>query len=270
MWNYSLQPTSSFSVAPTAPTVADQLATAMPRYSPEQVAQLQSLIRLDENRGAAEQALQQIDAAGLRNTTNDSFAALDIINNVLGNPVQPNGAEPLGADAMTASVTTLDVAVALGEQRLLEQSGRDSTNARDIELMKPRIENRVKELMAAGASREEIERVARNYGVTPALADIAAEIATQQYDANRNPLADANMAAGQNFLDEEMRRQNSYRPLSYPIGPMAQPQISPTFATMTTVAAVLDTGNGILGDLAPTQGLPNLKGGPSRGGPDFA
>lgn len=266
----------------------------MPRYSPEQVAQLQSLIRLDENRGAAEQALQQIDAAGLRNTTNDSFAALDIINNVLGNPVQPNGAEPLGADAMTASVTTLDVAVALGEQRLLEQSGRDSTNARDIELMKPRIENRVKELMAAGASREEIERVARNYGVTPALADIAAEIATQQYDANRNPLADVapqlmpataetarpndqgmqnllvNMVAGQNFLDEEMRRQNSYRPLSYPIGPMAQPQISPTFATVTTVAAVLDTGNGILGDLAPTQGLPNLKGGPSRGGPDFA
>lgn len=279
MWNYNLQPTSSVGVNSAAPQIAAVSAEPLARYSTEQIAQLQSLIRQESNRSAAEQALLQIDAAGLRNNNvPDSFAAFDIINTALGNPVQPHEAAPIGNDAMTASVTTIGVANALGEQRLLEQSGRDSTTPRDVELMKSRIENRVKEMMASGASREEIERVARHYGSTPALADIAAEIATQQYDANRNPLADmapqlvpattdtarpleqgmqnllVGMVVGQNFAEEEARRASSYRPLSYPVGP---------------IAAAIETGQALLGDLLPTQGLPNLKGGPSRGGPDL-
>lgn len=279
-WNYSIQTTSPYGATLGATTAATPVEPAS-RYSAEQISLLHALVRDPANSDIASRVLGEVNSAGLGNNVRDGERVLDIINHAFGNPV--------GNDPMTASPTTLAVATAIGEQQLLQQSGRDSTAERDIEVMKPRVENRVKELMASGASREQIESAARSYGSTPALADIAAEIATQQYDANRNPLADIapqlvpatteTAAAGNNvlqdflvgttsqhsFAEEEARRQASYRTLSGPI-PAMQP-----FANIDTTAIGSHTPSyELLGDLSPTQGLPNLKGGPARGGPDFA
>lgn len=283
-WNYNIQTTSTYGSAPNVTAPAASPEPAAPRYSAEQISLLNALVRDPANSTIASQVLEQVNNAGLGNNERDGARVLDIINTAFGSPVRLG--EPVGNDVMTASPTTLAVATALGEQRLLEQSGRDSTNERDLELMKSRVENRVKELMANGASRDEIAQVARNYGSTPALADAAAEMAVQQYDANRNPLADAapqlipatpqtarpgenglqnllvGLTAGQNFVDEETRRLNSYRPLSYPIG---------GFATVETTAIGSNTAPSyaLLGDLTPTPGLPP-KINTGRGGPDFA
>ncbi len=102
-------------------------------------------------------------------------------------------------------------------------------------------------------------RNADENAVAPVAAVATIETASVDNSLLQNLLT-GNIAKFDFAKDEELKRQG-YR---------THPGAAPAFATVNTTEAAIDNSYALLGDLSPTSGLPNLKGGPGRGGPDFS
>lgn len=258
--------------APNAPTTA---ASVAPAFDIQQVSQQFSAL-------PPERQLELYDEAHRHGIQGDPARVMEFMHRAMN-----------GNDAMTATPNTLSYAVSLSEQQFLENSGRASTNANDIALLQTRVENYVKQLQGQGLGRDDIVRAVEHLGSTPELRSMASEMAekqlapqdfallngadlaalapaTLQTAAPNNPSLQNAMvraAGGVNFLDEERRRTDSYRVNPGPV---------PAFAGNISVSAAPTESLSIADALdfafeqGPTRGLPNLKSGPSRGGPDFA
>lgn len=295
MWNYNLQPVSPVSVTPAEPTVAAAPATdlAVARYSPEQVALLQNLLRDPQNHEVTAQLMRDADAAGLQNNQADSLRLLEMANTAFGNPLRIGATEQLGNDIMLATPTSQSMATLVDEQQQLVENGRSTNlNAQDQAILRSRIENLVKDM--GTASPDEKIRAARALTGSPEAAEFAEQTvreitapeqfavlngtpvqpaAAQQSTGSGGDAFFASLLLGANPKAEETRdnaqRLDEWRrPLSYPIGPMAQPETAVTFAAVQSVNVAASSGYEILGELSSPQ-FPQLAslgiGGPSNG-----
>lgn len=295
VWNYNLQPISPVSVTPAEPAVAAVPATdpAAPRYSPEQVALLQNLLRAPENHDVTAQLMRDADAAGLQNNQADSLRLLEMANTAFGNPLRIGATEQLGNDIMLATPTSQSMAMLVDEQQQLVENGRSTNlNAQDQALLRSRIENLVKDM--GTASPDDKIRAARALTGSPEAADFAEQTvreitgpeqfavlngvseqpaAAQQASANAGDSFFAALLLGSSPKAEETRdnaqRLDEWRrPLSYPIGPMAQPETAVAFGAVQSVNVAASSGYEILGELSSPQ-FPTLASlgmnGPSNG-----
>lgn len=110
--------------------------------------------------------------------------------------------DPVGSDIMVAGPTGMGLNNALDLQHTAQENGRSTVNEKDVELLKVRVESRVKQMIAQGATDEEIQQAASQMAGTPELSAIAQQLAQQQLDAEKFNIfnnRDHNLNEGANF-----------------------------------------------------------------------
>ena len=89
-----------------------------------------------------------------------------------------------GNDAMVESPTSVGLADKVAQVQ--QTSGTENTfNQKDLELLKDRVQSRVKEMIASGASDAQIQQAVAGMAGSPELASVAKEVAQQQLDAEK-------------------------------------------------------------------------------------
>lgn len=133
---------------------------------------------LDWVRGQPDGVQQQI----LTQATNEGLNSQQLAG--LIQAYQENA--PLSRDAMMATPLGQEAATNLALAEQAQESGRSTFDERDIENLKARVENRVKELQASHATPEEIlATAAQMAGGSPELAAIAQDTAQAQIDTQK-------------------------------------------------------------------------------------
>jgi hypothetical protein len=98
---------------------------------------------------------------------------------------------PIGNDIMVATPTGLGLNNELGIAAQQAANGQTTITEADIALLKSRVESTVKQMIASGASDDEIQKAVAQMGSTPELASMAQEMAQQQLDAEKFNLFNA-------------------------------------------------------------------------------
>ncbi len=107
------------------------------------------------------------------------------------------GHAPVGNDIMVATPTGQALDNELGIAAQQSANGQTSITDADIALLKSRVESTVKQMIASGASDEDIQKAVAGMGSTPELASLAQEMAQQQLDAEKFNLFNTRDANGQ-------------------------------------------------------------------------
>ena len=187
--------------------------------------------------------------------------------------------------AMTAAPMDFDQRQEAGLLAMSNSNGYSSLNAVDFERTQAMVDAAIAPYLG---DPEKVREIASKLPIPPEHVQAVQARVEHQIESNRNPLEGMLAAlepatietaavnnqplqaalvanrAGRNLLEEEMQRARSWI-----TNPGMMPS-TPSFAAVETVSVAISSGNELLGDLAPTSGLPNFKAGPGRGGPDFA
>lgn len=114
------------------------------------------------------------------------------------------GVAPVGNDAMVATATSQGLSndIAIAQQQ--NAHGQSTYNEQDIALLTSRVEARVKQMIASGATDQEIQQSVGNMA-PPELADIAHKAAQAQIDAEKFNIFSSRNGNGQSANNQSFQ-----------------------------------------------------------------
>lgn len=180
-------------------------------------------------------------------TNNPDMTPADVaglMHDTLAEYGQANGlvAAPNGMEHMT------EVGM-LGQQFA---NGMTTTTSQDIERLTFAVQNTVKQMIAAGASDDEIQQAVGNLpGVTPELAAIAEQVAQQQLDAEKFALIDTRNQEPAAAQEAPLTLAAIF---NAPITDLVTPQPEQQAPTQNPFAALLSGNENIFASLASMNG----------------